>query len=93
MRAEEPGQRTGMGVGVGTNSAAGLRAKRQKLVYLGTIELKPFQIFQQKRVVDQVCLEHGTPDRLLAKDSERAQTRFHAFRSKASQWVRSQFLD
>lgn len=50
------------GVGVGTNPAAGLRAKRQKLVYLGPIELKPFQIFQQIHMADQVCLKHGTSD-------------------------------
>lgn len=92
MRAEKPGHRTGMGVGLGTNPAAGLRAKRQKLVYLGPIELKPFQRFQQIRMTDQVCLKR-VYIRLLAKDSERAQTRFHAFRSKASQWARSQFLD
>lgn len=58
MRAEKPGHRTGMGVGLGTNPAAGLRAKRQKLVYLGPIELKPFQRFQQIRMADQVYLKH-----------------------------------
>lgn len=47
-----------MGVGLGTNPAAGLRAERQKLVYLGPIELKPFQRVQQIRMTDQVCLKH-----------------------------------